>query len=258
MTHRNSRSRQRSGKPPRGGGGERLQKVLARAGYGSRRQIETLIEQGRIQLNGRTARLGDRVGPGDRIKVNGKLVPASRLQGKRTRLIAYHKPVGEICTRSDPQDRPTVFHNLPRLRGGRWIAIGRLDINTSGLLLFTTDGELANRLIHPSQQIEREYAVRVRGEVNEQILANLRKGVLLDDGPARFERIEDAGGEGSNHWYHVILREGRNREVRRLWESQGVTVSRLIRVRFGPIKLPRNLRPGKWQELEPETVLNER
>ncbi len=253
MTHGKNRPR-RQGEKPLCNEGERLQKVLARAGYGSRRQIESLIEQGRIQLNRRTARLGDRVRPGDRVKVSGKLVPASRLRGKQTRLLAYHKPVGEICTRRDPENRPTVFENLPRLRGGRWIAIGRLDINTSGLLLFTTDGELANRLMHPSQQIEREYAVRVRGEVNEEILANLRQGVLLDDGPARFERIEDAGGEGSNHWYHVIVCEGRNREVRRLWESQGVTVSRLIRVRFGTVTLPRNLRPGQWRELDPDTV----
>ncbi len=232
------------------GAGERLQKVLARAGYGSRRQIETLIEQGRIQVNKRPAKLGDRVGPNDLIKINGKLVPKSRLRGKQARLIAYHKPIGEICTRHDPEGRPTVFEHLPRLRGGRWIAIGRLDVNTSGLLLFTTDGELANRLMHPSQQIEREYAVRVLGEVSEETLAALRQGVLLEDGPAHFDSIADAGGQGANHWYHVTLREGRNREVRRLWESQGITVSRLIRIRFGPVTLPRWLRPGKWQELD--------
>lgn len=229
--------------------GERIQKVLARAGLGSRRQIEDWIEQGRISINGRPAKLGDRVTPHDQVSVSGKAVALHRLVEGKTRIIAYHKPAGEVCSRADPEGRPTVFDHLPLLRGSRWISIGRLDISTTGLLLFTTDGELANALMHPAQQIEREYAVRVLGEVSPEVLERLRHGVMLDDGEARFDGIEDAGGQGVNHWYHVVLREGRNREVRRLWESQGVTVSRLIRVRFGPITLGRGLRPGKWQDL---------
>ncbi len=231
--------------------GERLQKVLARAGYGSRREIEAWIDQGRISINGKRAQLGDRVEALDKVRVDGKLVPLQRLARKKTRVIMYNKPAGEVCSRADPEGRATVFEGLPRLRGGRWVSVGRLDISTTGLLLFTTNGVLANRLMHPSSGIEREYAVRVIGAVDTQVLKRLREGVTLEDGEARFETIKDAGGEGTNHWYHVVLREGRNREVRRMWESQGVTVSRLIRVRYGPIALPKRLRAGQWQELTP-------
>lgn len=236
------------------GQGERLQKALARAGFGSRREIEAWIEQGRISVNGKRAKLGDRITQQDQVRISGKLVPPQRLGFKKSRVIAYHKPAGEVCTRHDPEGRPTVFEKLPRLRGSRWISIGRLDISTSGLLLFTTNGTLANRLMHPSSGIEREYAVRVLGEVDPEVLGRLRQGVTLDDGEACFETIRDAGGQGANHWYHVVLREGRYREVRRMWESQGITVSRLIRVRFGPMALPRRLRPGHWSELSEREV----
>lgn len=236
------------------GKGERLQKVLARAGYGSRREIEAWITQGRVKVNEKTAELGQLFNPGDKIKVNGKLVPPSRLKQKETKVIIYHKPVGEVTTRSDPEGRRTVFDNLPRLYGGRWIAVGRLDINTSGLLILTSDGELANKLMHPSSEIDREYAVRVLGEVTDDTIKILKQGVLLEDGMAKFDQIHYQGGQGANHWYHVVLKEGRNREVRRLWESQGVTVSRLMRVRFGNISLPKALRPGKSMDLSPEDV----
>lgn len=234
--------------------GERLQKVLARAGYGSRREIETWITEGRVKVNDKPVELGQLYTHGDKIKISGKLVPPSRLKSKDTKVIIYHKPVGEVTTRSDPEGRNTVFDNLPRLYGGRWIAIGRLDINTSGLLLLTSDGELANELMHPSGEIEREYAVRVLGEVSNETLQILKEGVLLEDGVARFEDIRDNGGQGANHWYHVVLKEGRNREVRRLWESQGITVSRLMRVRFGNIVLPKSLRQGKSMELSQEEI----
>ena len=234
--------------------GERLQKILARAGYGSRRELEEWIKQGSVKLNDKTAELGDRYIPGDKLKVKGKLVPVSRLKKKDTRVLMYHKPVGEVTTRSDPEGRKTVFENLPKLAGGRWIAVGRLDISTSGLLLFTTDGTLANNLMHPSQEVEREYAVRVLGDVSKETLKALKEGVLLEDGPAKFDSIIDKGGEGANHWYHVVLHEGRNREVRRLWESQGVRVSRLMRVRYGPLSIPRTVRPGKFQDLTDREV----
>lgn len=227
---------------------EKIQKVLARAGYGSRREIETWIEHGRIKVNGQLATLGDRVGPADRIFLDGK--PLRLQHSPRLRVIAYHKPVGEVCTRQDPEGRPTIFERLPRIQHGRWIAVGRLDITTSGLLLLTTDGDLANRLMHPSSEIEREYAVRVLGELTPENLQQLQSGVMLDDGMAHFDRILDSGGEGSNHWYHVTLREGRNREVRRLWEAVGMKVSRLIRIRYGNIELGRSLRPGKFRDLE--------
>lgn len=234
--------------------GERLHKVLARAGLGSRRLMETWIEGGRISINGKIAGLGDSIQPGDDVRVDGQLVPSDRLFKRLVRVIGYHKPAGKVCTRSDEQGRPTVYEDLPSVRGGRWISIGRLDYNTSGLLLLTTDGEIAHRLMHPSTGVEREYAVRVLGEAKPEVLSRLRAGVQLEDGPARFESIVDAGGQGANHWYHVTLREGRNREVRRLWESQALTVSRLIRVRYGPLPLPRNQRAGKWWELEPAEV----
>lgn len=233
---------------------EKLQKVLARAGLGSRRQIETWIADGRVTVDDQVAKLGDRVDGYARIAVDGRRVIQPQLQTPKRRVIMYHKREGEICSRSDPEGRATVFENLPPLRGQRWVAIGRLDINTTGLLLFTNDGELAHRLLHPSYEIERQYAVRVLGKVDDNILKRLKAGVELDDGYASFSDIQDAGGTGANHWYHVTLKEGRQREVRRLWESQGVTVSRLIRIRFANIQLPRLLRLGKWQELEDECV----
>lgn len=231
---------------------EKLQKALARAGLGSRRQIERWIEQGRVSVDGERAKLGDRVEPTQTVRVDGRTIPIDTLL--RTRVLAYHKPEGEVCTRSEPQGRPTVFRHLPRLRGGRWVAVGRLDINTSGLLLLTTDGDLANRLMHPSQGIEREYAVRVFGKVDTETLRRLKTRVELEDGPARFHSIRDVGGKGENHWYHVTLKEGRRREVRRLWEAVGVKVSRLVRIRFGPVSLPRDLRAGHWEELDPAGV----
>jgi 23S rRNA pseudouridine2605 synthase len=233
--------------------GEKLQKVLARAGVGSRRQIERWIEEGRITIDGRAATIGERVEAGVSIAVDGRVVPLTDLAVK-PRVLLYHKPEGEVCTRVDPEGRKTVFENLPKLRHGRWIAIGRLDYNTSGLLLLTTDGDLAHRMMHPSHEIEREYAVRVLGEVTTEMFEQLRAGVMLDDGPAKFDDIIDAGGTGANHWYHVILREGRNREVRRLWDAVGANVSRLIRVRFGSVTLPRLLRPGRCEYMEPEPM----
>jgi len=233
---------------------EKLQKVLARIGLGSRRELEQWISDGRVSVNGKVAALGDRVGPGDVVRVDGHIIGQAALQGPERRVLVYHKPLGEVCTRSDPEKRPTIFEKMPPLRNGRWVAVGRLDVNTTGVILLTTDGELANRLMHPSSNIEREYAVRVFGEVSPEVIQRLRDGVMLDDGPARFDGIVDAGGDGANHWYHVILHEGRNREVRRLWESQGVTVSRLIRVRYGPVQLGRRLRPGRYEELEGETL----
>lgn len=233
---------------------EKLQKVLARAGLGSRREIEKWIADGRVSVNGKPAQLGDRVDLTAKISINNKPIILRAQQMAKQRVIIYHKPEGEVCTRSDPEGRPTVFANLPTLRNQRWIAVGRLDITTSGLLIFTTDGELAHKLMHPSSEIEREYAVRVLGNVSDEVLKRLRKGVQLEDGVAAFNDIKDAGGTGVNHWYHVILKEGRNREVRRLWESQGITVSRLIRVRFGNIQLPRLLRPGRCQDLEPQQI----
>jgi 23S rRNA pseudouridine2605 synthase len=231
---------------------EKLQKVLARVGIASRRQCEVMISAGRIKVNNVLAKLGDRITDKDNIKIDDVLVSKHQLEHNKTRILLYHKPEHEICTRSDPENRPTVFERLPLLHKGRWIVIGRLDINTSGLLLFTTDGELANQLMHPSYEIEREYAVRIFGEVTESMLKNLRRGVDLEDGPAKFKTITFKGGEGINKWYHVVLCEGRNREVRRLWESQGVKVSRLIRVRFGNMVLPPLLRPGKFQDLSLE------
>jgi 23S rRNA pseudouridine2605 synthase len=231
---------------------ERLQKALARAGLGSRREIEGWIEAGLVTVNGHIARLGDQAGETDRVCVRGRRLHLTAMQ--HPRVLAYHKLQGEVTTRKDPEGRPKVFARLPALHAGRWIAIGRLDVNTSGLLLFTNDGPLANRLMHPSSQIEREYAARVRGEVDTRTLVRLREGVMLKDGMARFEAIFKAAGNGANRWYHVVLREGRNREVRRLWESQGVTVSRLIRVRYGAIYLGRHSRPGHWRELSSDEV----
>ena len=230
---------------------EKLQKVLARAGYGSRREMETWIEAGRVSVNGKTATLGDRVAPRDKILVDGKKLAGDAQTVPKT-VILYNKPEGEICSRRDPEGRPTVFDRLPRIRHARWVAVGRLDINTSGLLLFTTDGELANRLMHPSRQIEREYAVRVRGEVTPEMIQRMHEGVELEDGPARFTDIQYFAGEGANHWYHVVIMEGRNREVRRLWESQGVTVSRLKRVRYANVFIPSHVKVGDYVELSRE------
>jgi len=232
---------------------EKLQKVLARAGVGSRREMERWIEEGRITVDGRAAKLGDRVQSGQRLRIDGRLLPSPTLAPK-PRVLLYHKPEGEMTTRSDPQGRPTVFDNLPSIRHGRWVAIGRLDVNSSGLLLFTTDGELAHRLMHPSAEVEREYAVRVLGAVAMESIQRLTSGVTLEDGPARFDSVIDAGGSGANHWYHVVLREGRNREVRRMWEAIGAKVSRLIRVRYGIVTLPRLLRPGRNADLEPDKL----
>jgi 23S rRNA pseudouridine2605 synthase len=234
--------------------GERVQKVLAAKGLGSRREIEGWILAGEVRINGVPARLGDRVKTGDRIRVRGEELRLGLFAGPVRRVIAYNKPEGELVTRADPEDRRTVFPRLPRLRHGRWIAVGRLDLNTAGLLLLTNDGELANRLMHPSREVEREYAVRVLGAVPDAALARLVQGVELEDGPARFDRIEEAGGSGANHWYRVVLREGRNREVRRLWEAVGVTVSRLLRVRYGSVELGPRLFAGNWRNLEEEEL----
>jgi 23S rRNA pseudouridine2605 synthase len=231
--------------------GERIQKLLANAGWGSRRQIETLIAEGQIQLNERTAQLGDRAVPGDRLRMGRRSLEIKPNQSTQLpRVIAYHKPEGELVTRNDPEGRKTVFAALPKIREGRWIAVGRLDINSAGLLLFTTDGDLANRLMHPSLKVEREYAVRVLGEVTPDMFYQLTHGVELEDGKARFEEIVESGGESANRWYHVVLVEGRNREVRRMWEAVGGRVNRLIRVRYGPILLGKYPRLGQCRELE--------
>lgn len=235
---------------------EKLHKVLADLGLGSRRQMETWIAEGRVKVNQQTAKLGDRVTPNDVLRVNGRVIKRKPQILQPPQLLCYNKPVGEVSTRRDPEQRPTVFRSLPRPKNGRWIVIGRLDLNTSGLLLFTTDGELANRLMHPSQEIERVYAVRVLGTVSDNMLQHLTTGVELEDGVAKFERLEEAGGEGANHWYHVVLKEGRKREVRRLWESQGITVSRLTRIKFGPIELPPRLRTGQSMFLQEEQIVS--
>lgn len=236
--------------------GEKLQKILARAGQGSRREIEEVIAAGRVSVDGKIATLGDRVqvSSSTKIRIDGNLVSLIPTQKEICRVLMYYKPEGELCTRSDPEGRATVFDRLPRLTGSRWIAVGRLDINTSGLLLFTTDGELANRLMHPSREVEREYSVRVFGEVDDAMLQRLRKGVQLEDGPANFKQIKVVGGTGINQWFDVTLTEGRNREVRRLWESQGIQVSRLIRIRYGNIKLEKSLPRGGWEEMGLEQV----
>ncbi len=230
-------------------GTEKLQKVLARAGFGSRRELEAWIEKGRVKVNGKVAQLGIRVSDSDRIVVDGKKLAAQNKVREERRVILYNKPEDEITTRKDPMGRPTVFSRLPSLKHGRWVSIGRLDINTSGLLLFTTDGELANKLMHPSSEVEREYAVRVLGDVTPEMVQQMHKGIMIDDHLCRFTDIQHYGGEGVNQWYHVVLVEGRNREVRKLWESQGVKVSRLKRVRFGPLFIPSSVTKGKYQEL---------
>lgn len=227
--------------------GEKLQKVMARSGLGSRREMERWISDGRVEVNGHVADLGDRAGPDDRVFVDGK--PLAKDVEFTPRVLLYNKPAGEVCSRKDPEGRPTVFDRLPRLRGERWINVGRLDISTTGLLLFTNDGELANRLMHPSSKIDREYAVRVQGEMSDEIMDNLRNGVELEDGVARFSDIQEGRGKGSNRWYYVVLMEGRNREVRRMFESQGLMVSRLKRVRFADVFIPSEVRAGRSREL---------
>ena len=263
-------SPRRSTRPPAAGaakpaqGPERIQKVLAQAGVASRRAVEELIRAGRITVNGERAALGQKVAPGDRVLVDGKGI-AVRRGDEPVRVLAYKKRTGEIVTRDDPEGRRTVFRRLPKIDGGRWIAIGRLDINTSGLLLFTNSGELARRLMHPSFEIEREYAVRVLGEVDDGTLERLQRGVRLDDGPGRFEKVwrsdgpgtddeGEGGGGAANRWFQVIVRQGRNRLVRRLWESQRCQVSRLIRVRYGPVELGRGIRSAGWRELEAHEI----
>ncbi|MDI3322765.1 pseudouridine synthase [Pontibacterium granulatum] len=233
---------------------EKLHKVLARSGIGSRREMERWIQDGRVIVNNEKATLGDRIGPQDVVKVDGHEVKLVFGKDATRRVLIYNKPVGEICTRHDPEGRATVFRHLPPLKEGRWIAIGRLDINTSGLLLFTTDGELANALMHPSANIDREYAVRILGEVEDNTLQTLTEGVLLEDGMARFTDVRYFDGEGANKWFHCVVMEGRNREVRRLWESQGLQVSRLKRVRYGPVFLPSDVRAGTWREMTPKEV----
>jgi 23S rRNA pseudouridine2605 synthase len=227
---------------------ERLHKVLAQAGLGSRRALEERIAQGLVRVNGEVAQVGQTVRGGDRIELDGKTFVATALSEPATVLL-YNKPEGELTTREDPEGRPTVFESLPRLKGARWVAVGRLDINTTGLLLLTTDGELANALMHPSSGIEREYVCRIHGEVPDSVVQRLAKGVELEDGPAKFDEIERIGSSDSHAWFRVVLHEGRNREVRRMWESQGYQVSRLKRVRYGDIVLPRMLKRGHCQEL---------
>jgi len=238
--------------PPPAPKAERLQKLLAAAGLGSRREIESWIEAGRVTVGGRVAKLGDRATSTDDVAVDGRPV---KLAAKSVgRVLIYNKPEGELVTRSDPEGRPTVFSRLPP---GRWVAVGRLDINSAGLLLFTDDGELANRLMHPRYEVEREYAARVQGELRAADLEKLRRGIQLEDGRAAFTSIEAAdprNAGGTNRWYRVALKEGRNREVRRMFEAVGARVSRLLRVRYGPVELPRELKPGEWRELARESV----
>jgi len=227
----------------------RLQKWLAGQGFGSRRQMEAWIAAGRITVDGQTATLGLSVSGDEKISVDGRLVRPPR-RASRPKVLIYHKPQGEICTRSDPQGRPTIFDQLPRLASGRWIGVGRLDLQTSGLLLLTNDGELANALMHPSAELKRQYSVRVLGDVSPEKLQRLRRGIELEDGVAKFNEVEFSGGEGSNRWYRVVVTEGRNRLVRRLWEAAGYRVSRLIRTQYGPISLARELAAGKHRFLD--------
>ena len=232
----------------------RLQKIIAHAGLLSRRKAETLIKQGSVKVNRQVAELGSSVESGDKVEVGGKIYRVQASASFHPSVIAYYKPEGELVSREDPQKRKNVFSRLPRLDKGRWITIGRLDINTSGLLLFTNYGELANRLMHPSYEIEREYAVRVLGTATEKQLQAMRDGVLSEGEVLKFENIVDAGGEGTNHWYHVTLSEGKNHEVRRIWKEMGMMVSRLIRVRYGDIRLTREIPRGKWRYLSDHEV----
>ncbi len=235
----------------------RLQKLLSSAGLASRRQVEQWIAAGRLTVAGRVAKLGDRAGPGDEICLDGRRLDLGPPQPVVRQVLLYHKPLGEVTTRRDPQGRPTVFDHLPPPQHGRWIVVGRLDVNTSGLLLFTTDGDLAHRLMHPSSGIEREYLARVRGRPNGDTIRKLLRGVSLEDGLAAFDRvIEEPSprGEPENASFRLVLHEGRNREVRRIWEAVGYGVSRLLRIRYGPIELPRDLRPGRWRLLDESRI----
>lgn len=234
----------------------RIQKVLSNAGFGSRREIERHIADGLIKVNDKLAKLGDTLKPGDKVTLRDKILLNLFAEDLVQQVILYHKPTGEICSRHDPHHENSVFDKLPKLKKQRWVQVGRLDINTSGLLIFTTDGALANKLMHPTHEFEREYAVRVYGRVTQEMLKELIKGVKLDDGLAKFERINLSGGEAKNSWYHVVVKSGRNRMVRRLWESQGVEVSRLMRIRFGNISLPHHLRQGKIYELSALEIKN--
>lgn len=227
----------------------RLQKLLAQHGIGSRRDIEAMIAAGRASINGKIAKLGDRAAPGDVVRIDNRIIRIRR-HNRLPRVMLYHKPEGEIVSHDDPEGRSSVFDKLPQMKTSRWIAVGRLDFNTSGLLIFTTDGTLANRLMHPRFEMEREYAVRIVGELTPEQATHLRKGIELTDGLAKFEQLQDEGGTGANHWYRVVLKEGRNREVRRMFEALGLTVSRLIRIRFGPINLPPRLKRGMLLELD--------
>lgn len=234
--------------------GERIQKLLAQMGVASRREAEKMISEGRVKINDEIAKLGDRAQISDRLYVDGTPIKIEPRSYDDYRVIVYSKPEGVVCSHSDPEGRPTVFDHLPKLKNQRWISVGRLDINTSGLLILTTDGELANRLMHPSYEIDREYAVRIHGEVDEAMLQRLKDGVLLEDGMAKFTDVREFGGEGKNKWFHAVVMEGRNREVRRLWESQDVQVSRLKRVRYGCIFLPSRLKVGAWEELKTKEI----
>ena len=234
---------------------ERLQKLLAGAGHGSRRAIEDWIRDGRVTVNGRVAQLGERASPGDDIRLDARrLELGGRAPAGESTVLIYNKPLGEVTTRSDPQGRPTVFDRLPPAPHGRWIVVGRLDVNTSGLLLFTTDGELAHRLMHPSAEVEREYLVRSRGALSPEQLRALLAGVQLEDGPGHFDSVTPSRTEGARAWYRVVLREGRNREVRRLWLAVGSEVSRLLRIRYGPVQLPKDMATGAWQLLDAQQV----
>jgi 23S rRNA pseudouridine2605 synthase len=233
----------------------RLQKLLAEAGLGSRRAVEGWIREGRVTVDGRTAQLGDRASHAHEVRLDGRKLDLGGGSRMDRELLLYYKPVGEVTTRRDPQGRPTVFERLPRPGGGRWISVGRLDVNTSGLLLLTTDGELAHRLMHPSGEVEREYLVRLRGQPGPDAIQRLLAGVPLEDGPARFDRITaDAPGKGAHGSFRVVLHGGRNREVRRLWEAVGFEVSRLLRIRYGPVELPRGMRPGDTRLADPHTL----
>jgi 23S rRNA pseudouridine2605 synthase len=233
---------------------ERLQKILSRAGFGSRREMERWIEEGLVKVNGALAKLGDGATAEDKISVRGRIIDNPLKNETKTRILLYHKPIGEISSRDDPKFTKTVFDHLPHLKQGRWVQVGRLDLNTSGLLIFTNNGDLANRLMHPRYELEREYAVRVHGQVSPDAVKALLHGVMLDDGMAKFKKVDFRGGEGANCWYHVVLSEGRNREVRRLWESQGLEVSRLIRIRYGKLYMPRSLDRGSFVELSIKEV----
>lgn len=240
---------------------ERIQKALARQGLGSRRQIEGWIKEGLIKLNGEVIELGQLVDTGDIVMHSGRKIIIRDVQQTLPRVLMYHKPEGEVCSRSDPEGRPTIFDHAPGLKHSRWIAVGRLDINTSGLILLTDDGDLANKLMHPSSQLQREYAVRVMGKATPEQLKKLTHGVELEDGTARFEDIVEttneelsAGPSSFNRWYHVVLMEGRNREVRRMWEAVDLKVSRLMRVRYGSVAMTKSNRPGRFYELEPKDI----